>query len=506
MFRWTGVLDRAAFAWRAAFVSAFLIGTILLFPFLLQAVVSASHCAMDTCGALGLVISAFLRPIFFVAAVAMVLSICIRRARDAGLPAWLGAFPPLMLVADQGFLQYAGAGWAYSFSAGILFASMPVYALFAIALMVLLGLPARGAFYGWERSSIDKAMLVLAGWLSISAAERAGGVLLLVFMELPREVAFILFRLFAYAPYAMPIFLALAAYRLWQSHRLAPLTPLPPAIAAAEGPSLWQLRRAAVIGAVISLGIILWSQLTNIQMTGPWALITVVVMLIPAFLPNFVIYAALAASILRLMVKRDAIAAAALCVALIPFGFWAASLSSVLRAKAQERAAIAALSKVALPAKAGGIVIEGDDWSLINCARIRVLSDGHGIDEVLTHGQSKSPYLRYTRATANAPVDKGVATDTAPSDYVLVRFPRQPPFLRETRLPPDIVTPPVEIYAVDPSGRHLVAATYTALNPVPSFPPMLTAYGWWRGDNSSTPEKSCRSVDNFLHRELLDKL
>jgi len=507
MFKWTGVLGRTSYAWRAGFAVAFLIATILLFPFLLKAVMSGSHCAPDTCGALGLVTATLVRPILFIAALAIVLSICIRRARDAGLPPWLGVFPPLMLIGDQGFLQYAGAGWAYPFSVGILFMNAPFYALFGTALIVLLGLPARGALYRRDASSLDKVMLFLAAWLSVSAIMRVNGFLVLVFIQLSHEVAFILLRFFSYAHYAMPVFLALAAYRLWQSRRMPPAAPPLPEIAAAEGPSLWQWRRAAVIGAVISLGIILWSQLANIQMTGPWVLLAFVALLIPAFPPNFVIYGALAASILRLIARRDAIAAAALCAALVPFGFWTASLSTVLRAKAQEKAAIAALSKVALPAKAGGIVIEGEDWSLINCARVRVLSDGQAIDEVLTHGQSgRSPYLRFTRATANAPVDKGVVADKAPSDYVLIRFPRQPPFLRDSRLPPDIVTPPVEIYAVDPSGTRLVAATYTAFNPAPSFPPMLTASGWLRGSNSSTPEKTCRSVGSFLHRELLDKL
>src|SRR6185437_4397209 len=141
MFKWTGVLGRTSYAWRAGFAVAFLIATILLFPFLLKAVMSGSHCAPDTCGALGLVTATLVRPILFIAALAIVLSICIRRARDAGLPPWLGVFPPLMLIGDQGFLQYAGAGWAYPFSVGILFMNAPFYALFGTALIVLLGLP-----------------------------------------------------------------------------------------------------------------------------------------------------------------------------------------------------------------------------------------------------------------------------------------------------------------------------------------------------------------------------
>jgi hypothetical protein len=175
-------------------------------------------------------------------------------------------------------------------------------------------------------------------------------------------------------------------------------------------------------------------------------------------------------------------------------------------AKDREKAAVAAIPKVALPATVGGVVIEGDDWSLINCARARVLSGDYAVGDVLTHGQSKSSYLRFTRATARSPVNKGEAADSAPTDYVLIRFPRRPQFLQDSRVPADIKSPPSEIYAVDPGGTHLVAATYTVLNPAPAFPPLLTTDGWFRGDNSSTPEKSCRSVGDFIQRELLDKL
>jgi hypothetical protein len=35
---------------------------------------------------------------------------------------------------------------------------------------------------------------------------------------------------------------------------------------------------------------------------------------------------------------------------------------------------------------------------------------------------------------------------------------------------------------------------------------MLTTFGWYQGDNSTTSEKSCKSVGTFIQRELLDKL
>jgi len=506
MFRWTGVLDRAAYTWKSAVTIAFLIGTILLFPYLSKAIVSASRCGLDTCGAVALVVPTILRPVFFIAAMAMALSACVRRARDAGLPPSLGAFPPLMLAGDQVLLQYAGAGWAYSFSAGILAINPPAYALFGMALMVLLGIPSRNVLRAGSRL-LDKALLMLAALLSISAVLRAGVLPIFVVTSLPPPIMLAVIMFESYAAYTMPVFLMLAVLRLWRSASLVSTMPSPPAIPLSEKPSFWQPGRAALIGSAVAFAVLLWTLLSTSLTPAPMVLMTLPANLLLLYAPTFVIYMALAAAVLRLTARRDAIAAAALAVALIPFGFWAASLSSVLMAKAQERKAIAAIPKVALPATVDVVVIEGDEGALMNCARRSILSADRGVRDVLTHGrrrQSWGPYLRFTRATANAPVNRGVVAEGAPAEYVLVRFPDRPPiFLNAITL--DNHSPPVEIYVVGSGGTQLAAASYTARNPPPTFPPMLTTLGWYRGENSTTSEETCKSVADFLRRELLDK-
>ncbi|HMK78117.1 MAG TPA: hypothetical protein VK438_00635 [Xanthobacteraceae bacterium] len=505
MFMWTGALDRVGYAWRVAITIVFLIGTILLFPYLSKAIVSASHCALDTCGAVALVAAAFLRPILFLVALAMALSACVRRARDAGLRPWLGTFPTLMLLGDDGFLQYVGTGWAYPFSAGILTIKPPAYALFGAALMALLAVPSRDALRAGGIRLVDRALLILAALLSIEAALRAGILPVFVLTSLPPLLMAAVDMSESYAAYTMPVFLVLAVYRVWRSHAAALGASSPAAEVVPATPSLWQLKRAVLIGAVIAFAVVLWAQLASSQMPFPWVLFALVANVLPFFVPTFLLYTALVAAILRFMARRDAIATAAVLVALIPFGFWAGSLASVLRAKAHEREAVAAIPKVGMPAKPGAVVIEGEAWPLINCARSRILSGGYGFDDVLTRGQSKSQYLRFTKATANSPVNKGVAADSAPAEYLLIRFPRRPSFFQD-RVPIDSASPPVEIYAVGSAGTQLVAASYTALNRPPAFPPMLTAFGWYWGDNSTTSEKSCESVAGFLQRELLDKL
>ena len=263
MFTWTGVLDRPSYAWRAAVAIVFLIGTVFLFPFLLKGIAAASRCQIDTCGAVSLVASTALRPLFFVGALAVILSACIRRARDAGLRPWIGAFPPLMLVSDQGFLQHAGSGWAYPFSAGILSFHAPIYALFGLVLIGLLGLPSRYVLrYGGNRV-LDNAVGLLAGWLSIAAALRASGFPPFGLTELPVQITARLFLFLIYAPYTMAIFLALAVYRGWRSHLIAPATPSALSVSGGEAPNLWQPKRAAVIGMIAALAVFFWSLSTK---------------------------------------------------------------------------------------------------------------------------------------------------------------------------------------------------------------------------------------------------
>jgi uncharacterized membrane protein YhaH (DUF805 family) len=389
MFSWKGTLNRPAYAWRSIIAIAFLIGTIVVFPFVTKAIVTASHCALDTCGAVGLLVPTVLRPILFIAAIAMALSACVRRGRDAGLNPWLAAFPPLMLAGDQGFLQYAGTGWAYPFSTGILSLHPPVYALFATAVMALLGFSSRDSLRDNDSRILDKALLVLAAILSMAALLRTGVLPLAALIKFPLVMLpTIWFE--RYAPFVMPLFLVMAAYRIWRSHGVAPMTAASAAVPAPKAPGLWRPGRAALAGAAIALALLLWSLQTSVQMSFSLVLISLAAWLLPAFVPTFLLYTALVATVMRLIARRDAIAAAALVAALIPFGLWAMSLSTVLRAKAQERAAVAAIPKVALPANISGVVIEGEDWSLMNCARGRVLSAAFDFGDVLTHAKARA--------------------------------------------------------------------------------------------------------------------
>jgi hypothetical protein len=270
--------------------------------------------------------------------------------------------------------------------------------------------------------------------------------------------------------------------------------------------NLWRPTQAVIVGGIITLIVLAWSMLMTNQPISPIGFfISVCFFLVPWFIPTFFVYAPLAACIIRLRARLDTNAGLALVAALIPFGIWSEALNSGLTAKANEQAAIAAIPKGGFPGKVGGIVIDGENWSMINCARMLMLSSDHNFPEVLTHGQSKSPYLRFTQANRNSPVDQGQAADSAPGDYLLIYFPRRSEFLGD-RVVADVGSPSVEIYSVGSGGRELVAVTYAADERLPAFPPVLTVWGWYRGDNSVTSQVQCKSVTRFLRRELLNKM
>jgi hypothetical protein len=355
----------------------------------------------------------------------------------------------------------------------------------------------------------------MAGWLTLGAVPRLLSIVVLSPSVLSISSFFYFFA--RYALYQMLLFVALAAFRLWLSRSSSTGGPdrvprryhAPEAVPA--GPSLWRLKPAALVGFVVTLAVLIYSLRASGSISLSFAhlssVVLAVVLTLPTFLPSFLMYTALTATGLRLVAKQDLIAVIAFLISLVPFGLWIQSSLSISAAQAEERAKIASIPKTVLPVKIDAVVIEGDDWSLINCARRLVASGHYDIADVLTRGQGRGGgYLRYTKATADSPVDRGVAADNVPADHVLVRLSRNPKLAPKTGRSMDGTSPPVEIYAVDSSGERLVAFTYKAFNPTPHFPPMLTSMGWFHGNNGVTSQMMCKSTDAFIQRELLDKL
>jgi hypothetical protein len=482
MFLWTGALDRPAYVRRAAIVIAFMATANLLVPAL------CGETSDSFCAALGFW-SLLIHPAILIVLLTVAVNICIRRARDAGLRPWIGALPALVLLGD----------WTWGAPGGI----APPFVLSGIALMAALAIPATGSLHDAGDLLVDKTILVLACGLAAFAIFFSPGLnfllnQLIMIWLLPWMSRWLMMLCMTamYGPDALALVLfPLIIFRLWY---------WPPAAAAASAsrsasavPSLWRPWIALLIGVSMAGFAVLRGNEGGLDKET-------LILLFLLLLPNALIYAALVAALLRIRARRDVIAIAFLLVTLIPFGLWAAALASALWTRAQARTDVAALPKVALPAKPDTIVVDGVDPALIDCAQRLILSAQHSIDDVLIHAGRNGSYLRFTRAMATRPATAGEPAHAVPAEHILVRLPPQPHMSRAERMKATPQSPPVEIYAVDPDGTHLVAAIRPE-HTLPAFPPLLIPQGWAPREKW-TAAASCKHVETFLDRELLGKL
>ncbi len=143
MFRFAGHIGCQRFFWASALRIGLFVASIAGFPWVVAATTGCR--GTDACGAIGLVAATAFRPLVFVLFVFSFAGISMRRARDAGIPVWIGLVILVLLVADYRFLVFAAAPWSFAFSAGVLRGSFPYFALLALVCVgVLCALPSRG--------------------------------------------------------------------------------------------------------------------------------------------------------------------------------------------------------------------------------------------------------------------------------------------------------------------------------------------------------------------------
>src|SRR5215204_6604677 len=98
VFTFSNYLDPKRFAIAAGIRIGLFIVSIVIFPPLLWGIANASGCrgVGGACGALGLVVAMAYKPLVAVAFIFSFAGISVRRARDAGVPGWVGLFVPLL--------------------------------------------------------------------------------------------------------------------------------------------------------------------------------------------------------------------------------------------------------------------------------------------------------------------------------------------------------------------------------------------------------------------------
>jgi hypothetical protein len=499
MFRWTGTLDRAPFVRNMGLALVYLVATTVGFRFVLQALTAIMGCARggDSCNGFGLVISFALRPALFVIFLFLVGNACIRRARDADLPPWVGAYVPLMMAANMGIATALGSGWSYAFSLGILAPYVPWFLIFGLVCAVLLAVPKRGAFAHPLPPRIKHAWIACAALVTLFAWGQTAGAL----VGLGFAIRVFLSASSLLVPLAMLPFLAVSVMALKAvGHGIpevaAPSEPLEaaaPSERASVPSSPWRLKLPIALAFAISIGAVTLA-LARTKLLNPLAL---PIFLVPMILPTFIVYFLPIAAASRFAQLRSRKWLVLTLVALLPFVSWMGRVWAVHEAKAREAGEIAKVETVPLRTKVTSVVLEGGEreLGLVNCVRARLLSETNGIDEVFTSGGKNGSFLRYSRATAKAPVARGIQVEALPDSYLALALDSRrfvPP-----RAPLDGLAPPVEAYSVIGGTRDLASLSYTTLHRYPFAPPVLAGLGWYWGNNDHHVGE-CGSTIDFV--------
>lgn len=199
------------------------------FPFLLSSLVSASGCrgVGGACGALGLVLSMYIKPfVFFIFAFSFA-TIALRRLRDCSLPGTLAIGLVAIIFADVLWAMTVGAPWSVAFVTGGLGAAAPTSLMAGLALVVVLSVMGSRPNSEPEEAPAAGRRLSPATWLLLALVAVHAGLLLftviasmkynfgawLKFMMAARWIILPVKLLVALTP----AILMAAAYRLWRA-------------------------------------------------------------------------------------------------------------------------------------------------------------------------------------------------------------------------------------------------------------------------------------------------
>ena len=496
MLKFNGVINRGTFLWAAALRLGLFIASVVGFPFLLMAIVSASGCRGigGACGAVGLIAGTAFKPLAFILFVFSFCGIAVRRARDSGMPGPLGLFIPLLFTSNYAFLIYAGAPWSVGFSAGVLFVTFPWASVLALYCILILGaLPSRRRGGGNPFGP--------AGWIAFGLAALIAAHAALKFaMTYPGvtlwlvKFAGILGYALRIAPYAMVVFAAVLAFIAWQ-YRLPPAeaaaSPVPPgdAVERAVPPVGWLLA-LALIPTLIACTIGFSRDGSGLM---PFAL---VVNMGSIVLPTLAIYFFLLLGLWLVWSRPAPSSLAVLLLALMPFLHWSYAHWSAFSEHRREAAEIAAVQTKPAPHLPATMVLESRDlYGLHEAWKIP------SIDRVIAKGPYGSKLMQFERAQPGGSSKQPAETAALPDEYLLLKVGRSSGFARRGQTYYG-AGGPFELRYVAPSHDDLVAVSYRAFNPGPGILPVLTSSGWFRGSNSVTTTDVSRSIGEFLTASL----
>ena len=269
-----GRTNAATFACAAGWVNLLFVLITLAFPYLLYGLLSISGCQRTggACGALGLVLSIYIKPLIYLAYVLSFLGLAIRRLRDAGLPALLAFGLLVLMLGDIQWGMVASAPWSVAFVTGY-GGGFPHALMAGLACVAALSmLPAWSSETGGaERRALHPAVLVLLGLLMVVAITSvvtvvtmmSGG--LLPWMRLLYSGPFAILLAFGrVAVAATPLVIAILCIREWFAMGR-------PGVGSAWGGAMAVCVAAIAVGSVVAAFLSGWTSMSMLlRIRGIW--------------------------------------------------------------------------------------------------------------------------------------------------------------------------------------------------------------------------------------------
>lgn len=468
MFDFRGRTGRLRFSIGIGLRLALLLGFPLAYPFLHRAILQSTGCAYDTCGAVGLVTAMVVKPNVVLLILFSFVGILMRRARDAGLPPWLGLVVLVLILPEMQRLTLAGGPWSLGFASGVVVAGPVAWWILGTVLwltVVLAALPSRPR-RDWRAeparpieiaAGIALAHQVLVVLSSFAFTTSLGRTLL--------TTPWLLTTFFRPVFYTRLAVIAATALILWQ--RLREDSPPPPSHPASDdaAPPL-------PIGAIVVAALVVANVEWVLVQTDPFQIIGWVIQFSSTILPTAVIDALLFVAVLMVVRRRTPTAIVLLVVTMLPFGHWAWSVFGDRRARAEELAEIAAVATIAPRPLPDTLVVDspdGFDW--------RPLFALQGIENLhlrMRYGRLR-PIMLAHRSAPYKP-DSVDASVLPPDHLVLLVGARSGFAARQRRW--DQNAGPFELRLKTPSGDDLVALDYTKSRMRAPILPVLTTGGW----------------------------
>lgn len=443
------------------------------YPFVHRAILSTTGCNDQSCGAIGLVTAMMVKPNAVLLIFLSFIGILMRRARDAGLPPWIGLVVVLLAVPDTLYLIVFGGPWTLAFVAGVIGQPTILWGLLIPVwlIAVLAALPSRPT-RDW-RVEPPRALEIAAG---IALAHLA--IVALVRLSYSTPIAAIIlashWRLLLFYPLMVSRFVAVAtsAALLWQGLR----TDDPPPVAkAVDLPSDGDAARLVPVGRIVAAALVIASLEWALSQPGALDQLLFAIQLPTAIVPTAAIDALLFVAVVLTVTRRTPAATVLLAVALVPFGAWGWETWKEHRIRAEEAAEIASIPTIEVRTHPDTLVIEMPE---------RYYSGPYtlpGIKNLFT--RSPKGDLQAQRNTVGIAVESPL-----PPDHLVFRVREQSAFF--SRQPKwDRLWGPFELRLKTATSDDLVAIDYARLRSHPPILPVLTTGGWLVTNNANASTK-----------------